>query len=104
MPESRTGTGLHSIVPTQSQQAAIRALCRFDTWKVLTWLEVLRSLDDGYRPLPQSEFLTPQQIGALSTIRPCSDDDISTWLISVRSAGSCTIVLFIMLPKANMHV
>lgn len=79
-----------TVIPTTSQQAATRYLCHFETSRILTWLEVIRSLRLGYRHFSQSEFLTAQQIDALSALRYCDNHEISAWLHHARNAGLCS--------------
>lgn len=76
-----------SDFPSISQQAALTALQDHDNGTVLAWLTGFRSFRPGGQNWFQPNCLSPQQLGAVSALKECSDNHVSTWLEFVRRGG-----------------
>lgn len=77
--------------PSAEQRAAIGHLKAFDEGNILAWLTFLRSLQPGtqLRAGPTSPgCLTSQHLSALSTLKPCHDEEIKAWLDLALIPGS----------------
>ena len=76
-----------STFPSPSQEAAVLDLLDFKDEKILAWLTLLRSLQQGYQHLSSSQVLSSRQIDALSLMKDSPDALVLQWLRTRRYTG-----------------
>lgn len=69
-----------SISTTSQRQAAFARFRKYDTSRVLAWLEDFHLLQPDHQHQSCSAYLNQQELDALSASRVCHDDHISEWL------------------------
>ena len=75
-----------SSQPTQPQQRALRSLAGFDPRKVIAWVEILQSLEPGYKHKGGLAPLSPLVLNAVHELKDCEKDLLLTWLqVAARS-------------------
>ena len=77
-----------STSPNPIQQAALAVLQEFENHVVLAWLAGLRSFKSDEDHWFQSGNLSSEQFGAISVLKDCPDELVSTWLDTARFRGS----------------
>lgn len=72
------------------QEAALNALKDFDEEKILTYLEILQSIETGSSGIQfrsgNGVFLS-EQLDALTTLRDCHLSNVAIWLQFIRLTG-----------------
>ena len=76
-----------STFPLPSHEAAVLNLIEFKDEKILAWLTLLRSLQQGYQHLSSSQVLSSRQIDALSLLKDYPDVLVLQWLRTRRYTG-----------------
>ena len=77
-----------STSPIPIQQAALAVLQEFENHVVLSWLTGLRSFKYDEDHWFQQGNLSSEQFGAISVLKDCPDELVSTWLDTARFRGS----------------
>ena len=77
-----------STPPIPIQQAALSVLQEFENHVVLAWLTGLRFFNSGEDHWFQPGNLSSEQFGAISVLKDCPDELVSTWLDTARFRGS----------------
>ena len=73
--------------PTLQQQSAIKALKGVPERKVLAWLELLRSIEPGYKHRSGPGLVSTQRLDAISTLQHSPNGSIVSWLRYDAIAG-----------------
>ena len=75
VPQDRSGK---SSQPTRPQERALFTLARFDPLKVIAWVEILQSLEPGYKHNGGHAPLSPLELNAVHELKDCEKD----WLLA----------------------
>ena len=83
LPQDRSGK---SSQPTQPQERALFTLAKFKPLKVTAWVEILQSLEPGYKHTGGVAPLSPLLFNAVHELKDCKKDWLLAWLqVAARS-------------------